>query len=61
MVIGGIVGGQDEGCFGQVHLAGDSLHLHVRQAAPVHVDGKRIAAERGIGEHVNDEIAKLRH
>ena len=44
---------QHEGGLGEIELAGDRLHLRRGQSAPVEHHGKRIAAERPVGEHVD--------
>ena len=44
---------QDEGGFGEIELGGDRLHLARRQSGRIEHHGKRIAAERPVGEHVD--------
>ena len=41
---------------GQIELAGDRLHARVVEPVGVEHDGERIAAERRIGEHVEQAI-----
>src|SRR5919199_6970536 len=44
--------GEDEGCFGVVHLGGDLLHLLAGEPASVPEDGERVARVFLLGEHV---------
>jgi len=44
---------QQKDRLGEVHLAGDGLHLPARQLAGVEEDGQRVAAEDVIGEDVD--------
>jgi hypothetical protein len=53
--IGRIGGRQHEGGFAEVELPRQRLHVGVRQAARVGEDGQRIAAEAGVGEHVDGD------
>ncbi len=58
----GPAGREDEGRFGQVHLAGDGLHLVVAEAVRLQEYGQLIAAEDVIGEDVNlDEAVTAGH
>src|SRR5438477_4484424 len=43
---------KDEGCFGKIHLTGQSLHLFVGQTTCVGENGQRIARERHSGKNI---------
>src|SRR5919199_5363548 len=45
--------GEDEGCFGVVHLGGDLLHLLAGEPARVPDDGELVARVLLLGEHVD--------
>src|SRR4029077_14655823 len=43
---------QDEGCFREMHLASESLHVLVGQTARVGENGERIAGERCLRKNI---------
>src|SRR5262249_7365942 len=48
----GVTGWVNKRCLGEVHFAGDALHLLVVEAAGFREHGQRIAAERLVREYV---------
>src|SRR5437879_13749643 len=51
---------QDEGGFGEVHLASEALHLLGGEGARVGEDRELVALERRIREYVGDGVAERR-
>jgi hypothetical protein len=55
--IAAALGGKNERRFGEVHLAGDGLHLDRRQPLRLGEHGELIAFERAVGEDVEVKVA----
>ena len=54
-------GGKHKGCFRQIKLQGDSLHVFRTEALRVLKYTQRVAAKRGFSENIDEAILILRH